>query len=197
MIQGGQVSPHPVVQHRGLVIRDRIRLGGQLVRLVHEGQRGRAGDAGPHGEHAPLLGCQQRHELRRLRARPDQAHVAAQHVVELRQLVQVPLAQETAEAGDPGIARRADVRAHPVGAHHHGAELQDVEALPVQGHPLLTVERGAGRDPFGHHDREQDRGEHEQRQRRDHDVEHALPRPAVKSRKHRCPALPVARAGPA
>src|SRR5512134_3657573 len=40
----------------------------------------------------------------RERAGPDQAHLAAQHVQELRQLVERELAEQAADAGDAGIA---------------------------------------------------------------------------------------------
>src|SRR5215204_792554 len=76
----------------------------------------------------------------------DDRHVAAQHVPELRQLVEVEPAQE---AADPGSARV--VVSGPDGAgvvfraHVHRAELVDVERLAVETHPLLLVEHRAGR----------------------------------------------------
>ena len=72
------------------------------------------------------------------RTRPDDAHIAAQDIDELRQLVERVLAQEAAEAGDAGIVGDLEqdavalVHVHDFGAAllgiaHHGAELEAAE----------------------------------------------------------------------
>src|SRR5919197_4816194 len=44
------------------------------------------------------------------RPRTDQAHLAAQHVDELRELVQARAAEEAPEPGDPRVVRHPEVR---------------------------------------------------------------------------------------
>src|SRR6185436_17220709 len=56
-----------------------------------------AGDAGPHFVPARLLGRIEREIFRQERPRADEAHVAAQHIPELRQLVKAVAAQRAAE----------------------------------------------------------------------------------------------------
>ena len=95
-------------------------------------------------------------EDRPLGTRPDEAHVAAQHVPELRQLVEAGAAQEGAEARAARVvaapSRPAPSRCLGVGAHR--AELEHVEDAAVEPHALLAVEDRAG---GGQPDRERDR----------------------------------------
>src|ERR687892_1245365 len=100
------------------------------------------------------------HELRPLRARPHEAHVAAQHVDQLRQLVEGGPAHEGADASAPiGTldAARGDVGGQPhhvrllpvVGGavvHAHRAELEDLEAVAVAADAPLA---GKGQAPGG------------------------------------------------
>src|SRR5438445_10924450 len=103
------------------------------------------------------------HEARALGARSDEAHLAAQHVEELGQLVEARASQEDAE-------RRAAwvVRARPygpglrLGVHAPRPELQHPETPPVYTHALLVVQNGPRRrelEPDGdrQHDRRGDR----------------------------------------
>ncbi|KAG0773304.1 hypothetical protein G6F22_014986 [Rhizopus arrhizus] len=81
--------------------------------------------------------------LQRVRAGPDDGHVAHQHVQELRQLIQAGAPQEAADAGNAGIvAGRLRDRAMFL-MHGHGAELVDVEHLAVHAQPRLGKENGA------------------------------------------------------
>ena len=58
------------------------------------------------------------------RARPDQRHLAAQHVDQVRQLVDRRAAQERADAGDPRVALvDRHPGAHVLGAGDHRAQL--------------------------------------------------------------------------
>ena len=87
-----------------------------------------------------------RHLARQRRARADQAHVAAQHVEQLGQLVEGEAAQPAARAGDPRVvlhleeavarsrSRRAGRRAAPR-RRHHGAELEAAERPRRRGRP--------------------------------------------------------------
>ena len=64
------------------------------------------------------------------RARADDAHVAAQDVPELRQLVDRGAPQDAPDASDPAVAPVHRVAgAHALGADDHGAELQHLEVL--------------------------------------------------------------------
>src|SRR5688572_28247497 len=62
--------------------------------------------------------------IQRQRPRTDRAHVAAQHVDELRELVEASGAQDAAGPRDLPVA--------------HRSELQDVERPAAMAHPLLT-----------------------------------------------------------
>ena len=130
-----------------------------------------AGDAGLHlvAQHVLRdLVLELRDEMRPLRARPDDRHVAAQHVPELRQLVDVRAAQELAERRH--AADRRSLRPHrpglALGVVVHRAELDDRERLAVEAHPLLAVEDGAARRELDERRDEPERNrQHDQRRR--------------------------------
>src|SRR5262245_52707922 len=92
-----------------------------------------------------------------LRSGTDQAHVAPQHIEELRQLVKTPAPQESAQ---PRPARIVGSRPHrpglSLGVHPHRAKLQHSEASSVDAHSLLAVQHGTRRGELD----------------RDHDSEH-------------------------
>ena len=72
------------------------------------------------------------HELRPLRPRADEAHVAAQHVEDLRQLVDAHLADEAADARDAIVVGRRPARASVLlGVDAHAAELEHAEHRPA------------------------------------------------------------------
>src|SRR5213596_762094 len=84
-------------------------------------------------------------EARALGARADEAHLTAQDVPELRQLVQAEAPEERPEPRAPRVVRpRPDGAGLALGVHAHRAELEHLEGAPVQPHPLLAVEDGAG-----------------------------------------------------
>ena len=96
---------------------------------------------------------------RQWRPRAHQAHLAADHVPELRQFVDAGAAQEATHAGDPRIVGdleggSADLvallqLAQPLlGVGDHGAELEDLERSTVEADPRLPEEdrRDPGRD---------------------------------------------------
>src|SRR5262245_18200651 len=77
--------------------------------------------------------------------RPYHAHFPAQHIHELRQLVEAEAAEESADGGPPGIAGRRPHRPRlALRVHPHGAQLEHAEALAVEPHALLPVQDGAG-----------------------------------------------------
>ena len=105
---------------------------------------GQSGNAGayrePAGEsrHRTL---DPRRDLGTLGARPDQAHLAPQHVDDLRQLVEVVAAQHPPDPGRAHIApRREHGSARPLGVRHHGAELEHREHGPAAPQPALAVQ---------------------------------------------------------
>src|SRR5690606_19417557 len=86
-------------------------------------------------------------KFRPLRPRTDQAHLAQQHVEQLRQLIQTGAAQKAAQWRNAFIIRlgpRAGALA-TITKHLgfrinvlHRAKLEDLESLAVQTHALLT-----------------------------------------------------------
>src|SRR6185312_8233877 len=75
---------------------------------------------------AKLLG-----EYRALRARADEAQLAAHDVDQLRKLIQVRGAQETADRREPGVAflSACPHRAVFLGVNAHAAEFDELEGL--------------------------------------------------------------------
>ena len=129
----------------------------------------------PHCVERYLLG-QHRDERGPFGARADEAHLALQNVDELWQLVEARLAQESSDAGHPGIVHGRPFRS-PIllGATGHAAKLEHRERLAPLADPLLPVhhrraclERDQQRDDDHH-------GQHENEQRtRGEDVECTL-----------------------
>src|SRR3954468_2546431 len=82
-------------------------------------------DPGLHLEPPPLPSRVLLDLIAERRSRPDHAHVAAQDVPELRQLVERELAQDAADARDPRVARvDREARTLLLGVDDHRAELQ-------------------------------------------------------------------------
>ena len=81
------------------------------------------------------------------RTRPDDAHVAAQDVPELRQLVDRRSPENAPDAGDPAVALVDRIAgADAFGAYDHRAQLQHLEVDAVLAHASLAVDE-PGRDP--------------------------------------------------
>ena len=97
------------------------------------------------------------------RARADDCHIAHKDVPELGQLVQTGFAQEVPHPGDILIRVLEHVGGHIVGGvDAHGAELEDIEMLFVNTHPLLPEkDRPRGIDLDGKAEDEQQRREHD------------------------------------
>ncbi len=120
-----------------------VGLRGERGRLVDELQRGGVGDAGPHRQHLlAQRGRVQRHVARHFGPRPDQAHVAGDHVDQLRQLVDAIVAQPAAGACDARIGQRGHGRPLCRCIDPHRAQLVDAKDLAVAAHPLLAKHRG-------------------------------------------------------
>src|SRR5271156_3394976 len=70
--------------------------------------------------------------------RPDEAHIAAQNVDQLRQLVQPKLPQYPADTSDALIIRSRPHRFAFFSIFSHGAELQDGKSAAMESDALLT-----------------------------------------------------------
>src|SRR5258708_40142513 len=93
-------------------------------------------------------------EMRALRSRPHQAHLATQHVEDLGHLVEAGSAHETANPGDAGVVPAGeDGTGLSFGVRDHGAEFVGGERPPSLAHTLLPVDHRAGRvEPDGDRD---------------------------------------------
>ena len=130
--------------------------------------------------------------LHELGAGPDEAHVTAQHVEQLWELVEAPLADEAAHLRVPGIGLRlvGEPAILPVplvlGAGPtvvaHGAELDHAERPAAAADALLEEQhlRTHG-ETHGQRDRGDQRREHDEQNARGHDVEEALEEPVVRT----------------
>ena len=168
---------HVAVERLGV-----LRTREQLL-LVAVGHRCGAGDAGAHAEHHPVLAGEQVGEAGDVGPRTDQAHLAAQDVDQLRQLVDLEPAHPRPGAGDPRVAGRGDGGAAP---RAHRADLHHFEQLAVLADAGLTEEPVvAGRDRGDHPGNGHDRREHHQHDGGDHDVEGALQRALAAGERHR------------
>ena len=108
-----------------------------------------------HGAQPPVLPVFVLRDLARDRwARADQAHLAAQDVEQLRQLVQAGAPEEAADRRDARIALHLEQRAarlvagaqllqQTIGVLTHRAELPHPEAHAVFANPLLGDRRPA------------------------------------------------------
>jgi hypothetical protein len=91
--------------------------------------------------------------------RADETHLAAQHVDELRQLVQVKPPQISAGGRDTGIIGQSPLRTGiRLGIFPHGTELKHFERLPAHPDAPLAVKNGScrlepNRSSNGQHER--------------------------------------------
>src|ERR687887_168829 len=142
---------------------------------------GPAGEAGLDVEPAALPGRVLLHLVAKRGPRADEAHVAADDVPELRQLVEREAAEEAARPGDAGVAAvDGEAGALALGADDHRPQLEQVEVSALVADAALAVEDRAAvleldRDRCG---REHRAGEREP-ERRPHDVGRAVHRPGL------------------
>src|SRR5262245_25851015 len=85
-----------------------IRIGRvfQDLTFIREDDRRKVRDPRTFVQKMPLFGSVLCNILRHLRARPDETHVAFEHVPELRQFIELEPAYESTEDRYPSIARR-------------------------------------------------------------------------------------------
>src|ERR1700689_154867 len=82
-------------------------------------------------------------QMRQLRPRPNEAHVATQHIDELGQLIQLVLAQETAESGHSWVATLGQRGPVFLSVKCHGPELEHGEQDPMTSHALMAEDHRA------------------------------------------------------
>ena len=146
------------------------------------------GDAGPDVEPSPLSLVVALHLVGERRSGTDEAHVADEHVPELRQLVDRGAAQEPPDPRDAGVAAVDRVpRALALRADDHRAQLQHRERAAGDADALLAEEhRAPVLEPHGERGGGQDRRAERQADARADDVERALGDPV--RRAHRVPS---------
>ena len=151
-------------------------LNGRAVRVSHLCPSGHAGlDAVAQGVERDFL-RQLIDKERALRPRPDQAHVAAQHIQQLGQFVNAQAPNDLPYACHAVIVCARPTRfAVFFGISPHAAELGNAESSAVLPHTLLTVEHWARTFDLDQYrcDQHQRRSQHTQ-QGCAQDVEHAL-----------------------
>jgi len=110
-----------------------------------------------------------------MRSGPDYAHVAEQHVDELRQLVDIGLAHDVAPLGLAGVVL-CGLQGVGLVVDLHAAELDAGELLAVEAVALLAEEYRSGHREFGddgdHYQYGDEQGAEEEQ--REHYVECAL-----------------------
>jgi hypothetical protein len=127
-----------------------------------------ARDPGLHLESAALPRRVALDLVRERRARPDQAHVAAHDVPELRELVEREAPQDSAGPRDPRIAFvDREARAAALRADLHRPQLQELELgsadpdapLPVEDRAaVVELDRQCGEREHGARQRQPERG---------------------------------------
>src|SRR6478735_6669984 len=186
----GPAQDRQVLEHRPVVDVEEV----EADRLV-EAQLAAArdlpqpGHARPDAE-APRHGAVvERHLAGDLRSGADQAHVAAEHVEELGQLVDRVAAHPRAGTGDARVVLHLEeqralaqlglqVRDELVGVHDHRPVLQAGELLAVPSDPGLPEEDGAAVvEPDARGGEHEDRREAEDQEGGSHDVEEPLAPP--------------------
>ncbi len=120
---------------------------------------------------------------RALGARPDDAHIAAQNVPKLRQLVQAPIAQEAAQRRDARIVAHAQpgllVELFRAGGHR--AKFQHAERPAIGADPfLLEKDRAARGELDAERDQQQKRHAQQKRHTREDDVKNPFENPIRK-----------------
>src|SRR5262245_25987431 len=126
--------------------------------------------------------------VRERRPRPDQAHLAAHDIPQLRHFVQRDTPQDRPDPRDARVAMvDRPARALLLGADDHRPQLDELELAPALTDTLLAVEHRAA---IAELDRDRRRGEERARERkperRTHDVECTV---------HRVPSMRSQRSG--
>lgn len=125
---------------------------GQDVTFLPEVNGSIIGDAWPDIQYTTLGRGVLVSVLFNLGTRTHQAHVSSQHVPQLRQFVELPVAQEGTYWGDAGIPSAHGEQALLVRAYPHAAEFQQGEWHPAPADALLAIQHRTRRtqlDQYG------------------------------------------------
>jgi hypothetical protein len=136
-----QVERDLLREDRADVVRQRVVLVEDPA-LRQERDLREADEPGPHAEDLVVLLAVMGDEVGGLRPRADEAHVAAQHVQELRQLVELRAREEGADAREAVVLVRGERDAR--GRVVHLAELEHPQPPAVAADAVDLEERGAG-----------------------------------------------------
>ena len=106
----------------------------------------------------------------------DEAHIPTQHIDGLRQLIDAGSPDDPSHLRNPGVMPVAvDAAAGMLRILYHGAELQHGEFLSVQAQAGLAEQSGAfGFQPDGDGRDQKDRGQDDQHQQSDQDIDQPL-----------------------
>ena len=149
--------------------------------LAREPQLREAREPRAHDEPLPVGGdvlAQFDEEARSDRARPHEAHVAAQDVVELRQLVELERAQRAPGAGQLPIGQPAELLAEeraqpPLGVGPQRPELVHAERLSGTADARPAIQDRPPRRQHRQRTTDHQRGQHDESRCRQRDVEPA------------------------
>ena len=145
--------------------------------LVAEHHRADAGEARLHVVDLLLDPVRVRRKcLAHKRTRPDDRHVAKEDVEDLRQLVDLRLAQEPSKRQHARIAvRRVQTACHVRRVAEHRRELEDLEVAILVADPVLSVEDVVlARALEDDHHGDQERTQHEDGEPAQHDRKESL-----------------------
>ena len=147
----------------------------QYLSLVAKLDRSRIGDARPYAENFGIIVAKQLDVMPHFGSRPHEAHVAHQHVDQLRQFVDLRRPQDSTDFRDPRIGAEGDKAAAFGGVPHHRAELVDLKRTEAAADPLLTKEdRSPRSEPHRQcHDQQQGR-QHQHCNRGRHKIKESL-----------------------
>ena len=119
----------------------RVRGSFENPPFVGEHDRSEIGDAGRHVQQLPLHGRVEADVPLHLGSGSDHAHVAPQHVPQLRAFIQLEAPQHAPHARDAGIALRRRVDPRAIRPYHHRAQLHHAERAAPPPDPCRHVER--------------------------------------------------------
>ncbi len=107
--------------------------------------------------------------------RTDEAHLAFEHVDQLRQLIQLLAAQKPADAGQPVVVQTGRRTAPGFGIDDHRAKFEDAERLAVPARANSAIKHGSlGIDFDDDAEHEQNRTHQDQTQQARDDVKGAF-----------------------
>jgi hypothetical protein len=96
-----------------------------------------------------------------LRPRADETHLPSQHIDQLRELIDLGLAQDSPQPGDPGVGAERDRFPFVGNIPHQRAKFVDAKVAKSLPNALLPAEDGMWRvqhDQEGHYQEQGDRG---------------------------------------